>query len=150
MLSLNAIHLKTHCWHVGACFNRIVFCGWIEKTWLLAVSLGLLAKIWNESCVNKDLFLDMNLTLTSFQGQCFSVHFVVLLCLLSLLWCALQFEAPVDQGISNGLNFVMLMKSWVLVPCEFVGRCWHFRETCCCHLQGLKWHGRKVEGLYRI
>jgi hypothetical protein len=42
-----------------------------------------------------------------------------------------------------------LLKSWILVPCGFVGWCWHFRETCCLHLQGLEWQGREIEGLYR-
>jgi len=39
VLSVSVIHGDS-----GACFSRIVSCGWIKKTWLHAVRLGLLAR----------------------------------------------------------------------------------------------------------
>jgi hypothetical protein len=33
---------------------------------------------------------------------------------------------------------IMLMKTWVLAPCGFVGWYQRFGETCCLHLQGLE------------
>jgi hypothetical protein len=45
---------------------------------------------------------------------------------------------------------IMLIKSWVLAPCELVGQCQRFGETRSLHLQELKWQGREVEGLYGI
>jgi hypothetical protein len=47
-------------------------------------------------------------------------------------------------------NLFAVVEVLGLALCRFVGRCQHFRETCCLTLQGLKWQGMEIEGLYRI